>query len=735
MIIAGIPSLQRGAVWNAGQAELLWDSILRGFPVGALVLCPKLSNQGTHSGKHGSGWSDEDVSHHLLDGQQRCNAIALGFVDALKSLVVDGKRKSPPATLWIDLAPVMPKGSTRQFLLRVITTAHPWGYTAHDKPDFLGVAEIRKSVERYGSGKRPNVEASWPHVSGSPIPFAWLSDAAFCKGLDGRDLWASVLRQCREYAGREWADNAATLIEGYLDDGAINRNLNRIESSLIRAKDFMLVALEVPQTAIQEQSVQEENGETSGSDEENRIYNVEHLFQRLNSAGTELRGEELLFSMIKAYWPNIEKSFEAIEDKLGNRYLPMPGSRLAMLGARAALIDFGDTGGLPPSFTISKIRGLAVAKTETAITERKKLENYFGVTGDKDSVDFSNSDLHQNLRQIDTWLLFDDSVEDDIGLPPVLRSSLAQGAPEVFLLLLYFAQKVRNERLSSDEIAALRKPILGVATALYWFGEDFTKAIKNLLSHFATSKLSPNAFSGILRKCLQPRNGNREILTILSPSELDALIPVPSHSDDNLPKWTFWRRVIEIESDPEVRAAKEQNEWPFLWRVINSKAMLLFAQRLLLSRRFNDFDPSRIDIHEGKNRPWDYDHILPTATLYQNRGPYRDACKQWANTIGNFRAWALEENRSRHDDIANKAIFPQNFQESFILDQAECDAFSLTWDQVYEGPSKPAEFMNSARSRILRIYVDWFDSLDIGNLLGIDAVQHYYATESAASMD
>ena len=37
-IIAKVPSLQRGAVWKPGQVELLWDSILRGFPIGAFVL-------------------------------------------------------------------------------------------------------------------------------------------------------------------------------------------------------------------------------------------------------------------------------------------------------------------------------------------------------------------------------------------------------------------------------------------------------------------------------------------------------------------------------------------------------------------------------------------------------------------------------------------------------------------------------------------------------------------------
>ena len=44
-IVAAIPSLQRGAVWKPQQVELLWDSILRGFPIGALVVYWKGRNR------------------------------------------------------------------------------------------------------------------------------------------------------------------------------------------------------------------------------------------------------------------------------------------------------------------------------------------------------------------------------------------------------------------------------------------------------------------------------------------------------------------------------------------------------------------------------------------------------------------------------------------------------------------------------------------------------------------
>ena len=51
-VLAGLPSLQRGAVWRPNQIELLWDSILRGFPIGSLVVSPLLEKQVTRSGAY-----------------------------------------------------------------------------------------------------------------------------------------------------------------------------------------------------------------------------------------------------------------------------------------------------------------------------------------------------------------------------------------------------------------------------------------------------------------------------------------------------------------------------------------------------------------------------------------------------------------------------------------------------------------------------------------------------------
>ena len=59
-----IPEIQRGVVWNATRCEVLWDSILRGIPIGAISLRPT-----------------EDGRWEIFDGQQRTNAVALGYAD------------------------------------------------------------------------------------------------------------------------------------------------------------------------------------------------------------------------------------------------------------------------------------------------------------------------------------------------------------------------------------------------------------------------------------------------------------------------------------------------------------------------------------------------------------------------------------------------------------------------------------------------------------------------------
>ena len=88
-----LPTLQRGFVWQPHQMEALWDSILRGYPIGSLLMS-----------------KDHKGTKFLLDGQQRCTTIALGFKNPLESVrksLLNIKEENIPA-IWVDLKPLNP---------------------------------------------------------------------------------------------------------------------------------------------------------------------------------------------------------------------------------------------------------------------------------------------------------------------------------------------------------------------------------------------------------------------------------------------------------------------------------------------------------------------------------------------------------------------------------------------------------------------------------------------------
>lgn len=94
---------------------------MRGIPIGALSLLPMRGNE-RFSKSSPSGDETAGNRYFLLDGQQRANAISMGY----KAFPAGGNSDS---ILWIDLLPDgnERKRSNREFFFRVTTPARPWG--------------------------------------------------------------------------------------------------------------------------------------------------------------------------------------------------------------------------------------------------------------------------------------------------------------------------------------------------------------------------------------------------------------------------------------------------------------------------------------------------------------------------------------------------------------------------------------------------------------------------------
>ena len=188
---AELPSFQRGLVWKPAQIEVLWDSLMRGIPIGALSLLPIEGNERFQKKKIGTKLSE---AYWVVDGQQRSDAIALGFKP------FPDKNES---ILWLDMLPDRSKRTRRKFYFYVTTPGRPWGYRVTSGNDERVVENVSTDDYRRvlrdelkwdkGMGSKPPTYLLWPVKAKLPVPFSKLRE--FFASNDHEDLIASILAE------------------------------------------------------------------------------------------------------------------------------------------------------------------------------------------------------------------------------------------------------------------------------------------------------------------------------------------------------------------------------------------------------------------------------------------------------------------------------------------------------------------------------------------------------------
>ncbi len=274
-----LPSVQRGFVWKTNLIENLWDSLLRGFPVGAFVLSENKNKK----------------TFNLLDGQQRASAICLGIGTKAFNTSKDNIK------IFIDLKKPE-EDDNRKFIFRVITKSHPWGYQRTDNTKILRSEQIKKSMEICNVDdhlKKENFEKFFPYDADLPIPFTFFIESAL-KNNDTEELVKKIENWGYWYLIKKgWEDEVkeskkdSEVDEKYeLDsDAKIKKRINEIfidvKAMLGNQKipalylDLSKVAKNQDNSEIREEDPNDDFKE--GKDE------IENLFVRLNSGGTPLR--------------------------------------------------------------------------------------------------------------------------------------------------------------------------------------------------------------------------------------------------------------------------------------------------------------------------------------------------------------------------------------------------------------------------------------------------------------
>lgn len=685
-IVAGLPSLQRGAAWNAQQIEIFWDSICRGFPVGSIILANKIESQSTKTDQvratittDRSSEKLKHLTHHILDGQQRCNAIAWGFADP------QNENTNKDSVLWLDLNPENKSlGTTRKYLFRLTNKAHPWGFDTGDESGILGISDRRKfmdkvygrieqcvlqavAVERHSDVKadvRPLPGTVPPFKAVFPVPVFLLFKHFSNNKID----WNHLAREDWFKKAELWRGKGAA---AWLNDEKVTGN---IETAMRMLLDTKIVALVVPEVL-------------------KNIDDLEKIFSRLNTQGTPIDREELVYSLIKAYWPEIE----SVIDRILN--LPITAVRLVNLGVRVALTPEGATK-LAPELTVKEIRGIFSTTDVDAAdgiekllkTQKKLIKEYFE----------KPEGLLSSLTWIDDNLLYC-KTNRSYGIPAYIRSSLAWRSREVFAWLMLLARQRKSQALIDS------RKVLGLALAIHWFGIDKAMAVDKLIR-----------LSGRVDITLSDLNRNEHKKLVLIPLDLgdfDAAFQLDESSvAEQLRRWSnFWNGVVaydksgtRVSDDKATRRMDQYGE--FIEKLKSEHELLVYVQREEMVTIFQGFDPANKLMWKGHNRPWDYDHILPSNDLDGRKfktADFIEVCKAWQQSIGNLAAIDFASNRRFQDNVVASS--------KYASDPHVTDAFDLKGDQTGDIEAVK-KFILAAKKRLIAIYGDWYLGLEVGEI-------------------
>jgi hypothetical protein len=136
------PMIQRGSVWKANAIADLWDSLLRGMPIGSLTV---YRNERRKDDEMTRPWDQEKAKNmpipegslFLLDGQQRTLAMLIGWP----------WEKEMYRRVWVDFG--QPGATGQQFRLQVTTEYQPFGFNPNDQSKKLQRWERRKARDDF----------------------------------------------------------------------------------------------------------------------------------------------------------------------------------------------------------------------------------------------------------------------------------------------------------------------------------------------------------------------------------------------------------------------------------------------------------------------------------------------------------------------------------------------------------------------------------------------------------
>jgi hypothetical protein len=657
--IVELPSVQRGFVWKPKQIEDLWDSILRGYPIGSFLFS-KTSNK-----------------LHLMDGQQRATSIFLGHYNPFcpntitKTWSINGELP----IVWLDIKPEQ-KPETSKYLVRLTTRSHPWGYQHRENNKPLSVSDRRKALELFQ--KHPDNRGGYttfrntttfPFDAWFPLPLVFF-------------LEANSVDEIIEKAQQQLPDYFKTLRGNFENKEAfitlLKTNLKQ-ELKDIWHDVLSTTSISIKSNIIEDKILNEENEQVNPT-----------LFVRINSSGTTLTGDDLIYSIYKSILP---KAKDFIEN---------------------CGLDF-----VAPTHVLSLALRIVASNIENhAFTKKMNVRDF--------QRRIKNEDFKNKLERLITDKKLEQLFQEAINIlsckynplfegkiPPVVNKHFIKRNQDLFLFLVYWLHINKQELTNEVKLNITAKMLV---FAWFDFG-NFEKLWKEEITN-------PNFWEKPLNELIW-WNGKDGSHFLIPPSLLRDYYAQPKilemfRSKDEH-RWGLWEngigeKIIKYYSEvkQENFTLEKANEffWPFIGKIRYNRSLILLAQRDYINKTFTDYN--QMEDIDDTNAPWDWDHIYPSEWVYYKKD-INSGIKEWNNTNGNFRALSLEQNRSENNSLSPKErLDDSNIRtSSFVID--DWQHWQNINDRIYD--DKIETHFRAITSRMINIYEKFWEDFKIAELI------------------
>ncbi len=328
-----LPPIQRSVVWNNKQIVNYWDSLLRGYPPGLMMVHRSRKARGgdTAKGRTADGQTCEAHAEdfHLFDGQQRMTAILLGY---------QAGQLHTRVKLWVDLGMEPSADSGLLYQLRASSTGQPFGYQALSPNEKASLSKRREKI------------AEWIKANN----LSYFESLKTFDAVEGKDLIDAVCAVPLHKVISLISDEGLEQTSDELMRQCVGVLRERIESfvhSLADALKKSIIFQLIDQKVVE--------------DEKEYI----RFFGRLGQGGTSLTNDELTYSIIKHQYPEVHDRMKEVTDGPAGRMAGEVDLCLAALRVAKVLSPWADAAdgeiiGRPNPGFVSRLKALPRVESE-----------------------------------------------------------------------------------------------------------------------------------------------------------------------------------------------------------------------------------------------------------------------------------------------------------------------------------------------------------------------------------